>query len=128
MKPRVGNRISKRRLDSAKRLAAGGACVAFGIDAGMLPHHENWREFPMMVSVRFTRLPFDSATHVTAGLLDLDDVACSHLTTRSWRDLSGSRQQVPCGDDGPGRVSTPVEVNPGTKPRRRITLRWRGGG
>ena len=88
VKPRVGNRISKRRLGPAKRLAAGGACVAFGIGAGMLPHHENWREFPMMVSVRFTRLPFDSATHVTAGLLDLDDVACSHLTTRSWRDLS----------------------------------------
>jgi len=29
---------------------------AFGIDAGMLPHYENWREFPVMVSVRFTRL------------------------------------------------------------------------
>ena len=56
VKPRVGNRISKRRLDSAKRLAAGGACVAFGIDAGMLPHHESWREFPVMVSVRFTQL------------------------------------------------------------------------
>jgi imidazolonepropionase-like amidohydrolase len=46
----------KPRLDSAKRLAAGGACVAFGTDAGMLPHHENWREFPVMASVRFTRL------------------------------------------------------------------------
>ena len=56
VKPRVGNRISKPRLGPAKRLAAGGACVAFGIDAGMLPHHENWREFPVMVSVRFTRL------------------------------------------------------------------------
>src|SRR6185312_12965332 len=50
VKPRVGNRISKRRLGPAKRLAAGGACVAFGIDAGMLPHYENWREFPVMVS------------------------------------------------------------------------------
>jgi hypothetical protein len=40
-----------------------------------------------MVSVRFTRLRAESATTV-AGLLDLDDVACSHLTTRSWRDLS----------------------------------------
>jgi len=44
------------RLDAAKRLAASGACVAFGIDAGVLPHHENSREFPVMVSVRFTRL------------------------------------------------------------------------
>ena len=50
VKPRVGNRISKRRLGPAKRLAAGGACVAFGIDAGMLTHHENWREFPVVVS------------------------------------------------------------------------------
>ena len=53
--------------------------MAFGIDAGMLPHHENWREFPVMVSVRFTPLRSESATTV-AELLDLDDVACSHLT------------------------------------------------
>ena len=46
----------RARLDSAKRLAAGGACVAFGIDAGMHSHHENWREFPVMASVRFTLL------------------------------------------------------------------------
>jgi tryptophan 2-monooxygenase len=41
----------KPLLDSAKRLAAGDDCMAFGIDAGMLPHHENWPEFPVMVSV-----------------------------------------------------------------------------
>jgi hypothetical protein len=45
----------RARLDSANRLAAGGACVAFGIDGGM-HSHENWREFPVMVSVRFTLL------------------------------------------------------------------------
>ena len=56
VKPAWASRISKPRPGSAKRLAAGGACVAFGIDAGMLPHYENWREFPVMVSVRFTRL------------------------------------------------------------------------
>ena len=65
MKPRVGNRLSKRRLGPAKRLAAGGACVAFGIDAGMLPHYENWREFPVMVSVRFTRLRALIAPHTS---------------------------------------------------------------
>jgi hypothetical protein len=36
--------------------------VAFGIDAGMLPHYENWGEFPVMVSVRFTPLRAESAT------------------------------------------------------------------
>ena len=51
-----GKRILKAHPDSAKRLAAGDACVAFGIDAGMRPHPENWREFPVMVSVRLTRL------------------------------------------------------------------------
>jgi hypothetical protein len=58
----------KRFLDSAKRLAAGDACVASGIDAGMLPHYENWGEFPVMVSVRFTplralRAPLPSPSH-----------------------------------------------------------------
>ena len=48
--------------------------MAFGIDAGMLPHYENWGQFPVMVSVRFTPLRAESATTV-AGPLDLDDVA-----------------------------------------------------
>jgi len=43
-------------LDSARRLAAGDARVAFDTDAGMLPHYENWGEFPVMVAVRFTPL------------------------------------------------------------------------
>ncbi len=66
-----------------------------------------------MVSVRFTRLArSESATSVTAGLLDLDEVAaCSHLTTPIMALPVRSRQQVPRGDDWPGRVSTPVEVN-----------------
>jgi hypothetical protein len=113
VKPRVGNRISKPRLGPAKRLAAGGACVAFGIDAGILPHHENWRESPVMVSVRFTRLArSESATSVTAGLLDLDEVAaCSHLTTPICRYLSDPDRKYRAVMTGRGRVSTPVEVN-----------------
>jgi hypothetical protein len=112
VKPRVGNRISKRRLGPAKPLAAGGAWVAFGIDAGML-HHENWREFPVMVSVRFTRLArSESATSVTAGLLDFDEVAaCSHLTSPIWRYLSDPDRKYRAVMTGRGRVSTPVEVD-----------------
>jgi hypothetical protein len=102
----------KARLDSARRLAAGDASVAFGIDAEVLPHHENWRQFPGMVSVRFTWLRSESATSAAADLLDLDDVAaCSHLTTAIIALPVRARQQVPRGDDWPGRVSTPVEVN-----------------
>ena len=83
--------------------------MAFGIDAGMLPHYENWGQFPVMVSVRFTPLRAESATTV-AEPLDLDDVACSHLTAIiALHDRS--RQQVTCVDDWPGRVSAPVEVN-----------------
>jgi len=39
--------------------------VAFGIDDGMLPPYENWREFPVMVSVRFTRLRALIAPHTS---------------------------------------------------------------
>ena len=50
------------------------ARTTFGIDAGMLPHHENWREFPVMVSVRFTPLRCaESAKSVAAELIDLDN-------------------------------------------------------
>jgi hypothetical protein len=37
--------------------------------------------------------------------------ACSHLTTAIIGLPVRSRQQVPCGDDWPGRVLAPVEVN-----------------
>ncbi|MGH3562832.1 MAG: amidohydrolase family protein, partial [Mycobacterium sp.] len=43
-------------LDAAERLAASNVRVAFGTDAGMFPHHENWREFPMMVATGITPL------------------------------------------------------------------------
>jgi hypothetical protein len=37
----------------------------------MLPHHENWRQFPGMVSVRVTRPRSESATSVADELLVL---------------------------------------------------------
>ncbi|MGA8332201.1 MAG: amidohydrolase family protein, partial [Mycobacterium sp.] len=37
-------------LAAAEHLATSDVRIAFGTYAGMFPHHENWREFPMMVS------------------------------------------------------------------------------
>ena len=62
-------------LDAAERLAASKVRIAFGTDAGMFPHHDNWREFPMMVSTGITPLrTLRAATSVAAELLRLDDL------------------------------------------------------
>jgi len=62
-------------LDAAEALAASDVRIAFGTDAGMFPHHENWREFPMMVSTGITPLrALQAATSEAAGLLGLDDL------------------------------------------------------
>jgi tryptophan 2-monooxygenase len=61
--------------DAAERLAVSNVRIAFGTDAGMFPHQENWREFPMMVSVGITPLrALQAATSVAAELLQRDDL------------------------------------------------------
>jgi tryptophan 2-monooxygenase len=62
-------------LDAADSLAASDVRIAFGTDAGMFPHHDNWREFPMMVSTGITPLrALQAATSVAAEMLRLDDL------------------------------------------------------
>ena len=62
-------------LDAAEGLAGSDVRIAFGTDAGMFPHHENWREFPTMVSTGITPLrALQSATSVAAEMLGLDDL------------------------------------------------------
>ncbi|MGH3960408.1 amidohydrolase family protein [Mycobacterium sp.] len=62
-------------LEAAERLAASNVRIAFGTDAGMFPHHENWQEFPMMVSTGISPLrALRAATSVAAELLRLDDL------------------------------------------------------
>ncbi|MBS4729578.1 amidohydrolase family protein [Mycobacterium sp. SM1] len=62
-------------LEAAERLAASDVRIAFGTDAGMFPHQENWREFPMMVSAGITPLrALQAATSTAAELLRLDDL------------------------------------------------------
>lgn len=62
-------------LDAAEGLAASDVRIAFGTDAGMFPHHDNWREFPMMVSTGITPLrALQAATSVAAELLCLGDL------------------------------------------------------
>jgi imidazolonepropionase-like amidohydrolase len=62
-------------LDAAEHLAASDVRIAFGTDAGMFPHQDNWREFPMMVSTGISPLrALRAATSVAAELLRLDDL------------------------------------------------------
>ncbi|WP_345622451.1 amidohydrolase family protein [Streptomyces ziwulingensis] len=49
--------------------------VAFGTDAGMFPHTDNWREFPTMIANGFTHLrALRAATSVAAELLNRPDL------------------------------------------------------
>jgi tryptophan 2-monooxygenase len=62
-------------LDAAESLAASDVRIAFGTDAGMFAHDDNWREFPMLVSNGITPLrALQAATSVAAELLRLDDL------------------------------------------------------
>ncbi|MEU5117178.1 amidohydrolase family protein [Streptomyces longwoodensis] len=52
------------------RVAASRATVAYGTDAGMFPHVENWREFPALTSAGLTpEQALRSATSTAAALL-----------------------------------------------------------
>ncbi|MFE6862245.1 amidohydrolase family protein [Nocardia sp. NPDC057668] len=65
----------KTLLDGADLIAASEVRIAFGTDAGMFPHAENWREFPAMVSNGITPVrALRAATSVAAELLGLDDL------------------------------------------------------
>lgn len=53
--------------------ASSEAKIDYGTDAGMLPHKENWREFPMMFSNGISELrALKAATSVATDLLGLD--------------------------------------------------------
>ncbi|WP_318215617.1 metal-dependent hydrolase family protein [Streptomyces sp. SCL15-6] len=65
----------KALLDGADHVADSDVKIAFGTDAGMFPHAENWKEFPTMVSTGITPArALKSATSVAAELLELDDL------------------------------------------------------
>lgn len=65
----------KALLDSAKAIAGSEVKIAFGTDAGMFPHADNWKEFPMMVSTGITPVrALKAATSVAAELLELPDL------------------------------------------------------
>ncbi|AYF74165.1 amidohydrolase family protein [Nocardia yunnanensis] len=65
----------KALLDGAEHLANSEIKLAFGTDAGMFPHAENWKEFPMMVSTGITPArALKAATSVAAEMLQLSDL------------------------------------------------------
>lgn len=73
-------------LDAAEHLAGSDVRIAFGTDAGMFPHQDNWREFPMMVSNGIAPLrALQAATSAAAELLHLDD--CGVIAEGKIADL-----------------------------------------
>ncbi|GAA3020828.1 metal-dependent hydrolase family protein [Streptomyces fulvorobeus] len=74
-----------------RRVSACTTRVAFGTDAGMFPHADNWREFPAMTSAGFTaHRALTSATSIAADLLDRPDLG--RITPGATADLIA----VPC--------------------------------
>ncbi|MFD5180261.1 amidohydrolase family protein [Nocardia sp. NPDC058379] len=74
-KRRKYQRYAKDLLDSAELVADSAIKLAFGTDAGMFPHRDNWREFPMLVANGISaHRALTSATSVAAELLGLDDL------------------------------------------------------
>ncbi|WP_073948044.1 metal-dependent hydrolase family protein [Streptomyces kebangsaanensis] len=68
-------RYAGQLRESARNVAAGDVRIAFGTDAGMFPHRDNWREFPAMVESGITPLrALRSATGVAAELLKRPDL------------------------------------------------------
>nr|WP_145489430.1 MULTISPECIES: amidohydrolase family protein [Streptomyces] len=68
------------------RPAASKVRVAFGTDAGMFPHAENWREFPTMLAHGITApRALRAATTVAADLLRRPDLG--RITTGATADL-----------------------------------------
>ncbi|MCD9904234.1 amidohydrolase family protein [Streptomyces sp. SM13] len=63
-----------------------GAIVAFGTDAGMFPHAENWREFPTLVSNGFSpQQALSTATAHAAALLQRPDLG--HIAPGGVSDI-----------------------------------------
>ncbi|MER7278767.1 amidohydrolase family protein [Dactylosporangium sp. NPDC000244] len=68
-------RYGDQLRDSARNVAASEVCIAFGTDAGMFPHEQNWREFPAMVHSGITPLrALRAATSTAADLLGRSDL------------------------------------------------------
>jgi tryptophan 2-monooxygenase len=68
-------RCAGQLRESARNVAASDVRIAFGTDAGMFPHENNWREFPAMVESGITPLrALRSATGVAAELLKRPDL------------------------------------------------------
>lgn len=74
-KRRKFQRYQKQILDGAEHVANSAVEIAFGTDAGMFPHAENWKEFPELVANGITPVrALRAATSVAARLLQLDDL------------------------------------------------------
>jgi imidazolonepropionase-like amidohydrolase len=69
------SRYAGQLRECARNVANSNVKLAFGTDAGMFPHAENWREFPSMVSTGITTLrALRAATSVAADLLQRRDL------------------------------------------------------
>jgi imidazolonepropionase-like amidohydrolase len=73
-------------LAAAEVVASSEAMVAYGTDAGVRPHADNWREFPALVENGISELrALRAATSVAADLLDLPEAG--RLAPGNWADV-----------------------------------------
>ncbi|MGW0561447.1 amidohydrolase family protein [Streptomyces sp. NPDC003016] len=77
---------AERLREGLERPARTGVRTAFGTDAGMFPHEENWREFPTLLAHGYTPLrALRAATSTAAQLLQRSDLGT--ITPDATADL-----------------------------------------
>jgi imidazolonepropionase-like amidohydrolase len=81
--------IGKRQRQNFRKAFIGGDRMAFGTDAGVYPHGDNWKQFPIMVE--FGMRPIDAirtATLEAAALMGLENKVGA-FEPGHWADIVG---------------------------------------
>jgi imidazolonepropionase-like amidohydrolase len=81
--------IGQRQRQNFRKAAGAGARMAFGTDAGVYPHGDNWKQFPIMVEWGMKPIEaIRAATLEAASLMGLDAKAGA-LEPLHWADVIG---------------------------------------
>jgi imidazolonepropionase-like amidohydrolase len=79
--------LGKLQRQNFRKAHLGGARMAFGTDAGVYPHGDNWKQFPVMVEWGMKPMEaIRAATADAAALLGLDGKA-GVIEPRHWGDV-----------------------------------------
>ena len=81
--------IGQRQRQNFRKAALAGARIAFGTDAGVYPHGDNWKQFPIMVEWGMKPLEAIRAATTEAAALMGVEAKAGALEPRHWADVIG---------------------------------------